>query len=66
MFSIVTPSCVFVHVELYCVLKPDAPASLLPVQVKRGMLNELVEYISVNRGVITEALYPEGLCWRLK
>ena len=31
------------------------------MQVKRAMLIELVEYITVNRGVITEALYPEAV-----
>lgn len=28
-------------------------------EVKRAALNEMVEYISTNRGVITDAIYPE-------
>ncbi|KNC70314.1 hypothetical protein SARC_17161 [Sphaeroforma arctica JP610] len=28
-------------------------------EIKRTMLNEIVDYISVNRGVITEAVYPD-------
>ena len=28
-------------------------------EVKRAALNEMVEYVSTNRGVVTEAIYPE-------
>ena len=28
-------------------------------EVKRGALNEMVEYVTTNRGVLTEAIYPE-------
>lgn len=28
-------------------------------EVKRAALNEMVEYVTQNRGVITEAIYPE-------
>merc|ERR1712227_773097 len=30
-------------------------------EVKRGALNEMVDYVSVNRGVITEAVFPEAV-----
>ena len=30
-------------------------------EVKRGALNEMVEYITHNRGVITEQVYPEAV-----
>ena len=30
-------------------------------EVKRGALNEMVEYITHNRGVITEPIYPEAV-----
>lgn len=30
-------------------------------EVKRAALNEMVEYITQNRGVITESVYPEGI-----
>ncbi|KAK2163233.1 hypothetical protein LSH36_83g01069 [Paralvinella palmiformis] len=30
-------------------------------EVKRGALNEMVEYVSQNRGVITDAIYPEAI-----
>ena len=39
-------------------------------EVKRAALNEMVEYITQNRGVITDAVYPEAIqmvylitCW---
>ena len=25
-----------------------------------GALNEMVDYVSVNRGIVTEVIYPEG------
>ena len=28
-------------------------------EVKRAALNEMVEYITQNRGVVTDAIYPE-------
>ena len=28
-------------------------------EVKRAALNEMVEYVSTNRGVLTEPIYPE-------
>lgn len=28
-------------------------------EVKRAALNEMVEYVSTNRGVVTEPIYPE-------
>jgi len=30
-------------------------------EVKRAALNEMVEYITVNRGVLTDAIYPEAI-----
>ena len=30
-------------------------------EVKRAGLNEMVEYVTQNRGVITEAIYPEAI-----
>ena len=30
-------------------------------EVKRAALNEMVEYITQNRGVITDAVYPEAI-----
>ena len=30
-------------------------------EVKRAALNEMVEYVTQNRGVITEAIYPEAI-----
>lgn len=30
-------------------------------EVKRAALNEMVEYMTLNRGVITEAIYPEAI-----
>ena len=30
-------------------------------EIKRGALNEMVEFITVNRGVITESIYPEAI-----
>jgi len=37
----------------------DALSDLKGKEIKRQALNELVEYVSTNRGVITEAIYPE-------
>ncbi len=30
-------------------------------EVKRAALNEMVEYVTQNRGVITDAIYPEAI-----
>merc|ERR1712227_96997 len=30
-------------------------------EVKRGALNEMVDFVSVNRGIITEVIYPEAV-----
>lgn len=30
-------------------------------EVKRAALNEMVEFITQNRGVVTEAIYPEAI-----
>ena len=30
-------------------------------EIKRAALNELVEYVTQNRGVITDAIYPEAV-----
>lgn len=37
----------------------DPTADLKGKEVKRNTLNELVEYISNGRGVLTESVYPE-------
>lgn len=39
----------------------DPLSDLKYKEVKRAALNELVEYISHNRGVITEPVYPEAV-----
>lgn len=30
-------------------------------EVKRAALNEMVEFVTHNRGVLTDAIYPEGI-----
>lgn len=42
-------------------------------EVKRAALNEMVEYVTHNRGVITDAIYPEAvhmvssfMSWKVK
>lgn len=45
----------------YCFDFGEPLQDLKGKEVKRAMLIELVEYITVNRGVITEALYPEAV-----
>ncbi len=37
----------------------DPTADLKGKEIKRNTLNELVEYISQGRGVLTESVYPE-------
>ena len=37
----------------------DPVADLKSKEVKRACLNELVDYITATRGVLTEAAYPE-------
>ena len=37
----------------------DAMADLKGKEIKRSTLNELVEYITAGRGVLTEPVYPE-------
>jgi serine/threonine-protein phosphatase 2A regulatory subunit B' len=37
----------------------DASADLKGKEIKRSTLAELLEYITTNRGVITEPIYPE-------
>lgn len=37
----------------------DSVADLKSKEVKRATLNELVDYVSTNRGVLVEAAYPE-------
>ncbi|XP_021944277.1 serine/threonine-protein phosphatase 2A 56 kDa regulatory subunit epsilon isoform isoform X3 [Folsomia candida] len=37
----------------------DPVADLKGKEIKRGALNELVDYITANRGVLTEPVYPE-------
>ena len=39
----------------------DPLSDLKYKEVKRAALNELVEYITLNRGVISEAIYPEAV-----
>ena len=40
-------------VSSYLLFDPDDPVIL-------GALNEMVDYVSVNRGIVTEVIYPEG------
>ena len=53
----------------------DPVADLKGKEIKRATLNEIVDYITAGRGVLTEAVYPEiirmvcfmkplTLCWR--
>ena len=35
------------------------PCSLQGKEIKRAPLNEIVDYITAGRGVLTEAVYPE-------
>ena len=37
----------------------DASAELRGKQIKAAALHEMLEYITTQRGVITEAIYPE-------
>lgn len=37
----------------------DSVSDLRSKEIKRATLNELVEYVSTNRGVITESAYSE-------
>lgn len=37
----------------------DAVAELKGKEIKRATLNELVDYITSGRGILTEAVYPE-------
>lgn len=37
----------------------DPMADLKGKEIKRSTLNELVEYITAGRGVLTEPVYPE-------
>lgn len=37
----------------------DPTADLKGKEIKRNTLNELVEYITQGRGVLTESVYPE-------
>ena len=37
----------------------DPVADLKDKEIKRATLNELVEYITAGRGVLTEPVYPE-------
>lgn len=37
----------------------DPVSDLKGKEIKRSTLNELVDYISAGRGVLTEAVYPE-------
>lgn len=44
----------------------DASSELKGKQIKAQTLHEMLEYITTQRGVITEALYPEVVnmvCW---
>lgn len=39
----------------------DQLSDLKYKEVKRAALNELIDYVTTNRGVITEAIYPEAV-----
>ena len=39
----------------------DPLSDLKYKEVKRSALNELVEYVTQSRGVVTEAIYPEAV-----
>ena len=39
----------------------DPVADLKSKEVKRACLNELVDYITATRGVLTEPIYPDGV-----
>lgn len=37
----------------------DASSELREKEIKRQTLQEILEYVNMNRGVLTEAVYPE-------
>ena len=39
----------------------DPLSDLKSKEIKRAVLNELVEYVAHNRDVITEPIYPEAI-----
>lgn len=39
----------------------DPLSDLKYKEIKRAALNELVEYVTHNRGVLSEAIYPEAI-----
>jgi len=39
----------------------DQLSDLKYKEVKRAALNELIDYVTTNRGVITDAIYPEAV-----
>ncbi|CAI9550567.1 unnamed protein product [Staurois parvus] len=67
MFSLVDATCndqqdLFCQkLQQCCVLFDfiDSIADLKSKEIKRATLNELVEYVSTNRGVIVESAYPD-------
>jgi len=66
----------FIHKLLQCCVVfnfMDPVSDLKSKEVKRACLNELVDYITATRGVLTEPIYPEVVkmvcsplyfCWR--
>ena len=44
----------------------DPVADLKGKEIKRATLNEVVDYITAGRGVLTEAVYPEIIRMVLK
>lgn len=64
----------FIHKLLQCCVVfnfMDPVSDLKSKEVKRACLNELVDYITATRGVLTEPIYPEVvkmvstlfICW---
>lgn len=52
----------------------DPVADLKSKEIKRACLNELVDYVTATRGVLTEPTYPEivkmvmnmNVCWSIR
>ena len=45
--------------RLFRIREKHAMNSFLGKEIKRATLNEIVDYITAGRGVLTEAVYPE-------
>lgn len=39
----------------------DPLSDLKYKEIKRAALNEIIEHVTINKGVITESIYPEAI-----